>query len=457
MLYEQLEGRRAYTAYGVERDEFPGADDVLNHTAEDVEGVHIEQYMPEPSVHIHICDELPPMEVMGLERIQGEQPEKDVRLECHISDKCRQKQDDVDDDYIYVFSGWDKELEKISENTTYTAQFDAYKKYTITINRADESVEEIFFSELNVSEILEQIEITESTDEIKYYWENPLPTELELKDYTFTEKIASGILVRFCNYDGTLLETYENNDPFMPEYKGEDPIREMDDENFYFFAGWDKEIVLAEELCDYIATFRAETKYTITIERANGEIENIYFCESNKAEKVKEIINAEGCIWADEQTTPTELELQDYYLKEIFFEKIVVRFLNEDGTVLKTYESDEPFTPNYDGESPKKEMDDENFYFFNGWDKDIEEVSESCDYTATFRSETKYTITIHRFSGKIDYIYFCDSNKAEKVKEIVLTPDKPKIDYEWKEKTVIPTTLELKNYEFYEICFIGPF
>ena len=72
--------------------------------------------------------------------------------------------------------------------------------------------------------------------------------------------------------------------------------------------------------------------------------------------------------------------------------KYIVTFKNGD-TVLKASEFEYGQNPEYEGEMPTKESTPEFTYTFNGWDKEIAEVTGDVTYTAQFASTVKaYTV-----------------------------------------------------------------
>ncbi len=61
-----------------------------------------------------------------------------------------------------------------------------------------------------------------------------------------------------------------------------------------------------------------------------------------------------------------------------------IRFVNYDGTVLKTYYLAYGLTPRYDGETPTRPDDEQYTYTFKGWDPKVTAVTGDATYTATY-------------------------------------------------------------------------
>ena len=78
-----------------------------------------------------------------------------------------------------------------------------------------------------------------------------------------------------------------------------------------------------------------------------------------------------------------------------------VSWLNYDLSVLKVDDKvKEGELPNYDGETPTKPSDDAYDYVFDGWDKEIEPVTEDVEYIATYQQIVrKGSVTASQGSG----------------------------------------------------------
>ena len=80
--------------------------------------------------------------------------------------------------------------------------------------------------------------------------------------YTAEESAPKTYTIKWCNYDGTVLETDTVTESETPVYSGSTPTRDEDDLYTYTFAGWDKAITAATADATYTATYTQTEKPT---------------------------------------------------------------------------------------------------------------------------------------------------------------------------------------------------
>ncbi len=211
----------------------------------------------------------------------------------------------------YEFIGWTWEgqiepqkVVTISQGTTgnkeYTANWEI-KKYTVTIQEND--AYEIIKEQDNVehgSDYKFKIILNEAYTQSNVVVKNDEEI-IELGEdgfYTITnvtkdvEILIEGIVknkykITWQNYDGSELEVDENVEHgTIPNYDGETPIKESDEQYDYIFDGWNTQITAAKEDKVYVAIFQNQLrKYTITFGE-NILIEKISGGNINSGEQV---------------------------------------------------------------------------------------------------------------------------------------------------------------------------
>jgi hypothetical protein len=260
-------------------------------------------------------------------------------------------------EYTYTFAGWDNTPVAVTGDATYTATFDATKNlYTITWIDGDDNI---------------------------------------LK----TEQVAYG-------------ET--------PEYVGETPTKtETAQYSYEFNNTWSPEVVAVTGDATYTAQFTSIVrKYTITVTAKGWSQQQSLPYGTDLTELVAQIIAAHGnqyeavdsiytlVGWSPELQIVTE-DATYVALYTAVAHKYTVTWLDEDGiTVLDEQEVDYGQLPEYAGETPTKEEDEQFTYTFSGWDPEIEVVSGEATYVATYTAEAKpgtgvNTVTIHEPAVKV--------------------------------------------------------
>lgn len=83
--------------------------------------------------------------------------------------------------------------------------------------------------------------------------------------------------------------------------------------------------------------------------------------------------------------------------------RIAIRWLNDDGSVLFQKSYDYGDTPSYEGPTPIKNSDVDHYYSFIGWDKEIHEVTSNIDIIAMYQSYTYDTLLDFRLKDNNAY------------------------------------------------------
>ena len=233
----------------------------------------------------------------------------------------------ADETYTYKFAGWDKEITSVKENVDYTAVYESsYIDYTVRFLNEDGSVitEATYHYGDDVAVPADPVKAAYETYTYKFAgWDKEVTSVKGNVDYKAVyESSYIDYTVRFLNEDGSVIteETYHYGDDVVVPA---DPTKAADETYNYTFAGWDKEVTSVKGNVDYTAVYTDE------------------------------------------------------------YNKYIVRFLDEDGTVIlkaNYHYGDDVAVP----ANPVKAADETYTYKFAGWDKEVTSVKENVDYTATY-------------------------------------------------------------------------
>ena len=234
--------------------------------------------------------------------------------------------------------------------------------------------------------------------EIEGKWTSKGLTSYSEKYYTYS---CDALIIRFVNYDGTVLETQTLDKGITPVYTGETPVKPADVDNSYIFYGWTPEIVPVTGNATYTATFTAsKNTYTVTwVDDAGNEIDRTtveYGVMPTHADAIK-TNTAEYTYTFTGWTPGIGIVTGDATYQATFTatkNNYTIKFLNYNGEVLLSTDIEYGKMPEYTGVIPTKPADDQYRYAFAGWDKEIAEVVGEETYTATFApTSNEYTIS----------------------------------------------------------------
>ncbi|MBR3059205.1 MAG: InlB B-repeat-containing protein [Oscillospiraceae bacterium] len=193
-------------------------------------------------------------------------------------------------DLIYIFTGWydgsavygpEEELPAVTGDATYTAEFSSEpRSYTVTWVIDGESTEESCEYGVRPTHEIPEKDSTEQyiyrftgwNDGSAVYSPEILP--VVTGDVTYTAEFEEELLRYTITWlDGDGNPVYEEQVPYgeMPEYGGDEPTKEADDEYRYTFNGtWEPEIVPAEGDAEYTAGFDSTPIYAISLVQPQG-------------------------------------------------------------------------------------------------------------------------------------------------------------------------------------------
>lgn len=183
--------------------------------------------------------------------------------------------------YTYVFTGWDKPLDVVTDRTEYYAQYDAtVNEYTVTFENFDGTV-------------LQSESLPYGSD-VAYNGETPVkPTDAFVYtfagwnkafskvtgDVTYTavfDKVSAAYTVKFLDEDGTVLQEEFYSYGEIPVYDAGVFSKANDNGYHYVFSGWNKEITAVTTNTTYVAQYTA-----IAHEFDEGEVVVAPTCTEN--------------------------------------------------------------------------------------------------------------------------------------------------------------------------------
>ncbi len=232
--------------------------------------------------------------------------------------------------FKYTFSGWDNNVNGVTEDTTFTAQF----------------VEE------------------------------PLT-----------------VRVTFLNYDDTLLGYDVVSVGESAYYDGDLPIKPSENGVRYDFIGWDKSIeTVTEDLTVHAVYQEAVEQYTVTFRNYDdtilfvdtverGETAHYEGALPTKPDSDHKIYEFRG--W-DRMLENVQNDFSVYPVFDEIDDELTVTFCNWDKTVLHETHVYAGETAYYSGETPTREEDETYTYEFKGWSVDVTEVYDDTTTYALF-------------------------------------------------------------------------
>ena len=326
----------------------------------------------------------------------------------------------ADAQYTYTFKSWDKPLEKVTKDVTYTAVYEeTINKYTIKWVDWDGSevrtdTEVPYGTELEVPE-----DPTRAADDQYTYtfkgWTPEVETVTGDAVYTAVyEKTTNKYTVTWKNDDGSVLRTDKNVEyGTMPNY-GSNPTKAADAQYTYTFKGWTPEVKTVTGDATYKATYTKEANtYTLTYDLDGGEWENdttyTYTKKYKEEVEVKADPTKTGYTFAGWTSAEVEvvngkftMPAKDVTLKAKWnVNKYTIKWVNWDDSEVRTDTEVAYGTELEVPEDPTRAADAEYTYTFAGWTPKIETVTGDATYKATYTKEANtYTLTYDLDGGE---------------------------------------------------------
>lgn len=331
-----------------------------------------------------------------------------------------------DEYYSYTFSGWDKPLDNIMEDTLVTAQYERLATdFDVTFKNYDGTV--LYIDHVEYGQDADYKGITPvrpGTEEYSYEfigWDKPMTHIIEHTTLTAQFKqVYYDFTVTFLNYNEMVLYVDHVEYGKDAKYLAPTPTREDDGQYSYKFSGWNRPITNITSDTTVIAQFEiTEKEYTILfynyddvfLYATTAKYGKAAYYDGETPQKPEDrqyVYTFSG--WDREIDYITE-DLTVYALYEKELRKYTCTFVNYDGTELYTTKVPYGGTAKYIGDTPTRTGDYYAGYEFVGWDKELFDVQEDTTFIAQFKrvdgggGEDKFfLVTFYDYDGAVlDY------------------------------------------------------
>ena len=280
----------------------------------------------------------------------------------------------------YTFTGWTPSLAPATQDQDYTATF-VINKYTIRFLQDGQvlATKQVEYNQMPVYD-------GETPQKEGYRFDKWSPDiKVATQDQDYVALFVRQYVIRFLNYDNSVLQSSKIDENTMPEFSGVEPTREH-----YNFIGWTPEIAIATQDQDYIATFEA-IKYKIRFLNGTLVLQDTMVSYGEIPTYTGEEPTKEGHTFIGWSPTIYAVDKNQDYQATFSINTYLITFASEDGIPLETKEVEYGETPEYTGEEPTKEG-----YVFLGWTPTPYPANKNQTYTPRFRINS-FTI---RFLGE---------------------------------------------------------
>jgi len=329
-----------------------------------------------------------------------------------------------DENFSYVFSGWDKEVTNIQQNEIVTAQFETEEvKYTVTFKNGDTVLyrDYVPYGKSATYKGLEPMR--ESSNGYQYIfkgWDRDISKVFEdFETQAIFEEVPIKHTVRFLNYDGELLYTAGVGHGQTAQYMGPTPYRPPQGPNAYSFDKWSKSIENVRSDLEVVAEYIAvDRQMIVNFFNYDGSFLYTATCLYGKPA----FYEGETPYKPDDSMYTYEFAGWDrdiFYVTEdtttyaTFTKKLRtfnVVFTNYDGSILYKTEVEYGKTAVYFGDTPVRSKQGNVVYKFLGWDKPLENITDDIVFVAQYEEFTEdgggqmYELTFYNWDAEVlDY------------------------------------------------------
>ncbi|MBQ7344316.1 MAG: leucine-rich repeat domain-containing protein [Clostridia bacterium] len=332
-----------------------------------------------------------------------------------------------DGEYAYSFIGWEGgDISKVSCDTFVKATYSATEmvKYCeVVFVDFDGKVLATVQTEYGTVAVYPHDAPKRGADENYTYVFVGFAGEDEpiLKDTVLTATyletpIQKTYTVTYLNYNGEILGTSEVPENESAEYTGNTPARESDEDGIWIFVGWDKDTesvtdditvrAIFEKVYHYYTVYFYDAYgsvfYSATVKAGDPIVYPTGTPEKDSDERIKYVFSH----WDIDADTVNS----DLFIYPVFTEELItatVTFLNDDGSLLYSYEALLGDRAVYMGGVPVKEGTEAFYYEFWSWDKELDEIWGDVTFTAIYiKHYHRFTVTyVDRHGSEI---YSCE-------------------------------------------------
>ena len=331
----------------------------------------------------------------------------------------------MDDQYRYSFKSWTPETEAVSKDAEYTAEYDKIERvfHTVAFDANDgEGTMDVQRLEVGYETGLTANAFsrtgytftgwnTAADGSGTAYADQAVPTGLTEDITLYAQWQINTYKVTWMGDNGQILDEKSlEYGATIPEYAGETPTKEENEQYTYTFAGWTPEDVttvtgditfkpvFTENLKQYTITWKNWDGTVLLSEQVDygkvpaysgtptrpGDAENTYSFAG--WEPVISAVTGDA-----EYTAQYTVTINTY----------TVTWKNWDDSVLEIDEEVEyGATPEYNGATPYRPADAQYTYSFKGWAPQLDTVTGDITYTAVYQqTENQYTVTWKNWDG----------------------------------------------------------
>ena len=316
---------------------------------------------------------------------------------------------EADVQYTYTFTGWSPQLDWVSGNQAYYAQYEAtLNQYEINFYNWDGTLLQSEWVHYGDMPVYTGVTPTREPDAQYTYTFTGWSPELDMVTghqsyYAQYDATLNQYEITFYDWDGELLYSDWVNYGAYPHYGGNVPWREADAQYTYTFIGWNPELSIVTGHQSYYAQYEATLNlYEINFYNWDstllqsilyyyGDWPTYYGSTPWREADAQYSYTFTG--WSPELTVVTGN--QSYTAQyEATLNQYEVTFYNWDGEVLQSTMVDYGAMPEYFGVTPTKPEDDQYVYTFSGWEPEITIVVAYAEYTAQYDATDKVTTVI---------------------------------------------------------------